>query len=105
MIGGGRGWLDDAIYATIAELHLEDDVALPGFVDDADLPALYSGADVFAFPSLYEGFGIPILEAMACGTPVVSADASSLPEVAGMRRSSSAPRHGRPGRRPVAPLG
>jgi glycosyltransferase involved in cell wall biosynthesis len=83
VIGGGRGWLDDAIYATIAELHLEDDVALPGFVDDADLPALYSGADVFAFPSLYEGFGIPILEAMACGTPVVSADASSLPEVAG----------------------
>ena len=56
---------------------------LVGFVDDADLPALYSAADVFAFPSLYEGFGIPILEAMGCGTPVVTANTSSLPEVAG----------------------
>ncbi|NLD71706.1 MAG: glycosyltransferase family 4 protein [Chloroflexi bacterium] len=83
VIGGGRGWLDDEIYATIDALGLEGDVLLPGYVDDADLPALYTGAAVFAFPSLYEGFGIPILEAMACGTPVVSADASSLPEVTG----------------------
>ncbi len=54
-----------------------------GFVPDSDLPALYSGASVFAFPSLYEGFGFPALEAMACGTPVVTSDISSLPEVAG----------------------
>ena len=54
-----------------------------GRVPDADLPALYSGADCFLMPSLYEGFGIPVLEAMACGAPVVSSKASSLPEVAG----------------------
>ncbi len=54
-----------------------------GFVPDADLPALYSGAAVFAYPSLYEGFGFPVLEAMACGTPVVTSNLSSLPEVAG----------------------
>ncbi|NLG28782.1 MAG: glycosyltransferase family 4 protein [Chloroflexi bacterium] len=83
VIGGGRGWLYEEIDATIAELGLGEQVRLPGFVDDADLPALYSAADVFAFPSLYEGFGIPILEAMGCGTPVVTANASSLPEVAG----------------------
>lgn len=54
-----------------------------GFVPDSDLPALYSGAQVFAFPSIYEGFGFPVLEAMACGTPVVTSNISSLPEVAG----------------------
>jgi glycosyltransferase involved in cell wall biosynthesis len=54
-----------------------------GFVDDADLPALYTLAAVLAFPSWYEGFGIPVLEAMACGTPVVAADNSSLPEAMG----------------------
>ncbi len=54
-----------------------------GFVDDADLPAIYRGAEWFVFPSKYEGFGIPPLEAMACGTPVISSDAASLPEVLG----------------------
>jgi glycosyltransferase involved in cell wall biosynthesis len=83
VIGGGRGWLFQTIEATIDELDLEDDVLLIGFVEEADLPALYRQADLFAFPSLYEGFGIPILEAMACGTPVVTSDVSSLPEVAG----------------------
>lgn len=83
VIAGGKGWLDEPIYATIDELGLRGPVLLTGFVDDADLPALYQGADVFAFPSLYEGFGIPILEAMAGGTPVVTAQASSMPEVAG----------------------
>ena len=52
-----------------------------GYVDDADLPVLYSAATVFVYPSLYEGFGLPPLEAMACGTPVISSNAASLPEV------------------------
>ena len=62
---------------------LEDRVVFPGYVDDADLPALYSAATAFVYPSLYEGFGLPPLEAMACGTPVVCSNAASLPEVVG----------------------
>ena len=83
VIGGGKGWLYDAIYAAVTRCGLEQDVQLVGFVNDEDLPALYSAATVFAFPSLYEGFGIPVLEAMGCGTPVVTSNVSSLPEVAG----------------------
>jgi glycosyltransferase involved in cell wall biosynthesis len=83
VIGGGRGWLYEDIAQTIAELGLQDCVHITGFVADEDLPALYGAADVFAFPSLYEGFGIPVLEALGCGTPVVTSTASSLPEVAG----------------------
>ena len=81
IIAGGRGWLYQDILAE-AEKHPER-VRMLGFVDDADLPALYHGASLFVFPSLYEGFGLPVLEAMACGVPVVCSDASSLPEVAG----------------------
>jgi glycosyltransferase involved in cell wall biosynthesis len=65
------------------ELGLKDQVIFAGAVEENDLPALYSGATLFVFPSLYEGFGLPVLEAMACGTPVVCSRASSLPEVAG----------------------
>ncbi len=83
VIAGGRGWLDDPIYSAIRGNGLAQYVQLIGFADDEDLPALYSGAAAFAFPSLYEGFGLPILEAMACGTPVVTSNVSSLPEVAG----------------------
>jgi glycosyltransferase involved in cell wall biosynthesis len=83
VIAGGKGWLYDDVYATIDALRLEGRVRVLGFVDDDDLPALYRGADAFAFPSLYEGFGIPVLEAMGCGTPVVTSNVSSLPEVAG----------------------
>ncbi len=64
-------------------LGLERDVAFLGSVNEEDLPALYSGAALFVFPSLYEGFGLPVLEAMACGSPVLSSDAASLPEVVG----------------------
>ncbi len=81
VIAGGRGWLYDDIL--VAAREAGDAVLLAGYVDDSDLPALYSAADLFAFPSLYEGFGIPLLEAMGCGTPVLTAQASSLPEVAG----------------------
>lgn len=83
VIAGGKGWLDDPIYASIAESDLQDFVHFIGFAADEDLPALYSGAECFAFPSLYEGFGLPVLEAMACGTSVLTANVSSLPEVAG----------------------
>jgi len=83
VIAGGRGWLSDDIYRAVEELGLDARVRFLGFVDDVDLPALYSMAVLFALPSLYEGFGIPLLEAMACGTPVIAADNSSLPEVVG----------------------
>ena len=83
VIVGGRGWLEDPIYETIRTTDMRDHVHFTGFADDADLPALYSEAVCVAVPSLYEGFGIPVLEGMACGTPVVTANVSSLPEVAG----------------------
>ena len=83
VIVGGRGWLYDSILAEVQQLKLEGCVMFPGFVDDEDLPALYSAAALFAFPSLYEGFGLPVLEAMACGTPVVTSNTSSLIEVGG----------------------
>jgi glycosyltransferase involved in cell wall biosynthesis len=78
---GGRGWLDDGVFKLVEELRLQDQVRFTGYVDDVDLPALYSAAAVFVYPSLYEGFGLPPLEAMACGTPVVVSNSSSLPEV------------------------
>jgi glycosyltransferase involved in cell wall biosynthesis len=83
VIAGGRGWLFDSIFAEVERLKLAGRVLFPGFVAEADLPALYSAARVVAYPSLYEGFGLPLLEAMACGTPVVTSTAACLPEVAG----------------------
>lgn len=83
VIAGGKGWLDDPIYETLDTLQLRDQVRFIGFADDGDLPALYSEALCLAFPSLYEGFGLPILEAMACGTPVITSNVSSMPEAAG----------------------
>ena len=83
VIVGGKGWLEDPIYAAIRDHNLSDYVHLTGFADDVDLPALYSQALITALPSLYEGFGIPVLESMACGTPVLTSNVSSLPEVAG----------------------
>jgi len=82
-IAGGKGWLFDSIFAEVKRLDLEGRVKFIGFVDEADLPALYSAATVFAYPSLYEGFGLPVLEAMACGAPVIASNVSSLPEVVG----------------------
>jgi glycosyltransferase involved in cell wall biosynthesis len=83
VIAGGQGWMYEEILSSVDCLGLQGRVHFPGFVADSDLPPLYTLASVFAFPSWYEGFGLPVLEAMACGTPVVTADNSSLPEVAG----------------------
>jgi glycosyltransferase involved in cell wall biosynthesis len=83
LIGGARGWRLSNLAGIVAEYKLEQDVVFLGFVEDADLPVLYSRADFFVYPSIYEGFGMPILEAMACGTPVITSNCSSMPEVAG----------------------
>jgi glycosyltransferase involved in cell wall biosynthesis len=83
VLAGQKGWLYDELFAQVRELGLAERVVLTGYVPDADLPALLSGALAFVFPSLYEGFGLPVLEAMACATPVVCSNVSSLPEVAG----------------------
>jgi glycosyltransferase involved in cell wall biosynthesis len=83
VIAGGKGWLDDPIYAAIDASGLGGYVHLIGFADDVDLPSLYSGAEMVVFPSLYEGFGFPVLEGMASGVPVITSNVSSLPEVAG----------------------
>ncbi len=83
VIAGGKGWLYEPIFAAADASPVKARIHLIGFVADEDLPALYTLADIFAYPSFYEGFGIPLLEAMACGTPIVTADNSSLPEVLG----------------------
>jgi glycosyltransferase involved in cell wall biosynthesis len=83
VIAGGKGWLYDDIFAAAKTSPVQDRIHFAGYVADEDLPAVYSLATLFAFPSHYEGFGIPVLEAMACGIPVVCANNSSLPEVAG----------------------
>ncbi len=90
-IAGGTGWLYEEMMMEIERQGLNGRVRFIGFVDDDDLPALYSGASLFAFPSLYEGFGLPLLEAMGCGVPVLTSNASSLPEVAGEAAVQLAP--------------
>lgn len=83
IIGGKKGWLYDEIFDKVKELGLMKRVIFPGFVAETDLPILYRAAEFFAYPSLYEGFGIPIVEALACGTPVLTANNSCLPEAGG----------------------
>lgn len=80
---GGKGWLYDDIFRQVTVLGLEQQVHFPGYVDDEQLPLWYNAAELLVLPSVYEGFGLPILEAMACGTPVVAAATSSLPEAGG----------------------
>ena len=80
---GKLGWLYDEIYKAPKKFKVEGNVKFLGFADQEDLPALYSGCTAFVMPSLYEGFGLPILEAMACGVPVLTSKSSSMPEVSG----------------------
>lgn len=80
---GGKGWFFEDIFRQVAELGLEASVLFPGFVEDEELPAWYRAALAFVYPSLFEGFGLPVLEAMACGTPVICSRAGSLLEIVG----------------------
>jgi glycosyltransferase involved in cell wall biosynthesis len=83
VIAGRRGWMSESVFARLEKLGLEKAVTILGYVPDDTLAALYSACQAMAFPSLYEGFGLPVLEAMSCGAPVVCSDSSSLPEVGG----------------------
>jgi glycosyltransferase involved in cell wall biosynthesis len=82
-VAGGTGWRFSLIFDTLTQLRLAEEVHFLGFVPEDELPLWYNAARLFAFPSLYEGFGLPVLEAMACGTPVITSTAASLPEVSG----------------------
>ena len=83
VLAGGKGWLYGDLFAKVETLGLRERVLFPGYVPNGDLPLWYNAATAFAYPSLYEGFGMPVLEAQACGTPVLTANVSSLPEAAG----------------------
>jgi glycosyltransferase involved in cell wall biosynthesis len=83
VVVGKRGWLYGDFFARLEESPVREVVFLPGYVPDGDLPAFYAGAQALVLPSVYEGFGLPALEAMACGTPVVASNASSIPEIGG----------------------
>ncbi|MCP4536800.1 MAG: glycosyltransferase family 4 protein [Chloroflexi bacterium] len=83
VLAGGKGWLYDTLFARVESLGLENAVIFPGYVASDDLPLWYNAATTLAYPSIYEGFGLPVLEAQACGTPVLTSNVSSLPEAAG----------------------
>lgn len=83
VIVGKEGWKAKSIFETIRRLKLEERVKILGYLDLNDLPYIYNGAELFVFPSIYEGFGLPLVEAMACGIPVVCSNASCLPEIGG----------------------
>jgi glycosyltransferase involved in cell wall biosynthesis len=82
LVGDASYGYDEVKYA-IKEYGLDDDVIMPGWIEEKDMPYLYNGADAFIFPSLYEGFGIPLLQAMACGLPIASSQTASIPEITG----------------------
>lgn len=83
VLTGKKGWHYNQLFQLVGDLHLGDDVIFTGYVNESDKPAFYHGATIFVFPSLYEGFGLPPLEAMTCGVPTISSNVSSLPEVIG----------------------
>ncbi len=81
VIIGKKGWKSQEVFSTIDELKIKERVKILGYIKNEDLPFFYNGAEIFVFPSLYEGFGLPLLEAMACGVPVICSNTSSLPEI------------------------
>lgn len=83
VLTGNNGWKYEGIYKLVQDLDLEADIVFTGYVDENDKWAIYKMSELFVFPSLYEGFGMPVLEAMACGIPVITSNCSSLPEVVG----------------------
>jgi glycosyltransferase involved in cell wall biosynthesis len=83
VIVGAKGWKFTPIFDWVQENQLEHEIIFTGYIDDEDLPAIYSAATVLVMPSIYEGFGLPLLEAMQCGTPVIGSDISSIPEIIG----------------------
>lgn len=83
VVAGAKGWMESPIFQRVTELGLADKIAFLGYVPDETIPALFARAEAFAFPSIVEGFGIPALESMIMGTPLVCSNTSSLPEVAG----------------------
>jgi glycosyltransferase involved in cell wall biosynthesis len=83
VFAGGMGWGSSDLHEKVAELDLADEVIIAGYVPDEELPLLYNAATVLAYPSLYEGFGFPVVEALACGTAVLTSNSSSLPEASG----------------------
>jgi len=83
VIAGMKGWMYDQLFEEISRLNLESRIIFTGFIPEEDKPYLIAAAKVFVYPSLYEGFGLPALEAIACGTPTVTSNTSSLPEVVG----------------------
>jgi glycosyltransferase involved in cell wall biosynthesis len=83
VVAGGKGWYYQEIFRRVEDLGMTEAVRFPGFVPDAELPLWYNAATVFVYPSVYEGFGMPLLEAMACGCPVIGSNASCMPEVVG----------------------
>ncbi len=83
VLTGSKSWNDRCVHEMMDELNLRDRIVRLGYVEERDMPALYSLASVYVYPSLYEGFGLPVLEAMQCGCPVVASNATSIPEVAG----------------------
>jgi glycosyltransferase involved in cell wall biosynthesis len=83
LVIGQPAWRFEADHALVRELGMQREVRFLGYVPDDELPAFYAGADVFALPSLYEGFGLPVIEAMACGTPVLTSSTGATAEVAG----------------------
>lgn len=92
VLSGKKGWYYEGLFSLVKKLKLEDRVVFSGYVAEEDFPAMYSAAELFVYPSLYEGFGFPPLEAMACGTPVISSNTSSIPEVVGDAGISLAPK-------------